>query len=295
MLIITNLQELLKSTALTKGCTVPIRVRYNADDRLTIPEHELLQNSKMNITFQETEGAEDFISVCLSLGKLMQDEGMISYVTNNSDMLSKGIFSDGKHSVSFVNTFDDAVKVFGKSGKGSGKIAEKKVTRTRKPRAVKKTVSEPTHTEPVEKDEDTKDELPATLSDGVLGAMNPPAAMDTATDTEPSFDDVDDSDIAEPKPVKQEWLNGTFDGTPAENVSKMLFDIDPSMPDAAPFIIEAIRNSNNHIDFESMLSMVAEKKFVKKWLHGLTLHFDQLKSEVNKIKRYTPMDEVYRG
>lgn len=291
MLIITNLQELLKSTALTKGCTIPIRVRYNADDRLTIPEHELLQNSKMNITFQEMEGAEDFISVCLSLGKLMQDEGMISYVTNNSDMLSKGIFTDGKHSVSFVNTFDDAVKAFGKSGKGSGKTMEKKAVRARKPRTAKKSVSAPLEEEPAETNEtdETDSEKP---NIGVAGAMNPPMS---AANMESKSNDVDDGDIAEPTPIKQEWLNGTFDGTPAENVSKMLFDIDPSMPDAAPFIIEAIRNSNNHIDLESMLSMVAEKKFVKKWLHGLTLHFDQLKNEVNKIKRYTPMDEVYRG
>lgn len=55
MFIITNLSNLLASASLVKASPLNVRVNYTDEDRISVQDHIRLSESKLKLTFTESE------------------------------------------------------------------------------------------------------------------------------------------------------------------------------------------------------------------------------------------------
>ena len=263
MLIITTLKNLFNSTILEEGSSETIEIMYNDEDMMTVPEYKRLANTKCKLSFTAFPASESAFLIGMHLGSLLIDTEPVYYVTDNEDLLKNPVFENGKASIRFVRTIDEIFK----------KATEKKTTRKqRKPRTPKT----------------SKAAIPKQTTDEV-------ATINKVSISEAENMPDDDYQTPAKKMISQKHTQGTYTGDPDTIFSEKLKEIMPGMEKAATSIKDAFYNSKKPEELEYMLPMVMEKKFVDKWQKVLQEYFDDLKTTMKAMKRYSPSDEIFRG
>lgn len=260
MLIITTLKNLFNSTILEEGSSETIEIMYNDEDMMTVPEYKRLANTKCKLSFTAFPASESAFLIGMHLGSLLTDTELVYYITDNEELLKNAVFENKKASIRFVRTIDEIFK----------KAAEKKTTR--KPRTSK----------------NSKAAIPKQITDEVTQiSKNPALEAENMPD--------DDCQVPVKKMISQKHTQGTYTGDPDAVFSEKLKEIMPGMEKAATSIKDAFYNSKKPEELEYMLPMVMEKKFVDKWQKVLQEYFDDLKTTMKAMKRYSPSDEIFRG
>lgn len=304
MFIITNLSNLLASASLVKASPLNVRVNYTDEDRISVQDHIRLSESKLKLTFTESEKNDSIFTIGLRLGTLLSGSETIIYVTDSNELLQAEKVENGKATVIFVKSFDDAVKVYEKCGNKAVRKQRKKRSDASDTKNEEKKVSD--DTKPDVKDESCDITTEASITEyngsGVNGSMNPPIVENGEEDTEiPStiYTDEETEPMDEESDFQQDFpqktLQGDFSEDPITNIKNMLTKIDPSMTPAYNYIIDAIHDSKEPIEISYMLPMLVDAPFVEKWESKLEEYFYQLKEQVDKVSPFSHMDDIYVG
>ena len=304
MFIITNLSNLLASASLVKASPLNVRVNYTDEDRISVQDHIRLSDSKLKLTFTESEKNDSIFTIGLRLGTLLSGSETIIYVTDSNELLQAEKVENGKATVIFVKSFDDAVKAYEKCGNKAVRKQRKKRSDASDTKNEEKKVSD--DTKPDVKDESCDITTEASITEdngsGVNGSMNPPIVENGEEDTEvPStiYTDEETEPMDEESDFQQDFpqktLQGDFSEDPITNIKNMLTKIDPSMTPAYNYIIDAIHDSKEPIEVSYMLPMLVDAPFVEKWESKLEEYFYQLKEQVDKVSPFSHMDDIYVG
>ena len=304
MFIITTLSNLLASASLAKASSLNVRVNYTDEDRISVQDHIRLSDSKLKLTFTESEKNDSIFTIGLRRGTLLSGSETIIYVTDSNELLQAEKVENGKATVIFVKSFDDAVKVYEKCGNKAVRKQRKKRSDASDTKNEEKKVSD--DTKPDIKDESCDITTEASIREdngsGINGAMNPPIVENGEEDTEvPStiYTDEETEPMDEESDFQQDFpqktLQGDFSEDPITNIKNMLTKIDPSMTPAYNYIIDAIHDSKEPIEVSYMLPMLVDAPFVEKWESKLEEYFYQLKEQVDKVSPFSHMDDIYVG
>lgn len=302
MFIITNLSNLLASASLAKASSLNVRVNYTDEDRISVQDHIRLSESKLKLTFTESEKNDSIFTIGLKLGTLLSGSETIIYVTDSNELLQTEKVENGKATVIFVKSFDDAVKVYEKCGNKAVRKQRKKRSDASDTKNEEKKVSD--DTKPDVKDESCDITAEASITEdngsGVNESMNPPIVENGEEDTEvPSaiYTDEETEPMDEESDFQQDFpqktLQGDFSEDPITNIKNMLTKIDPSMTPAYNYIIDAIHDSKEPIEVSYMLPMLVDAPFVEKWESKLEEYFYQLKEQVDKVSPFSHMDDIF--
>lgn len=305
MFIITNLSNLLASASLAKASSLNVRVNYTDEDRISVQDHIRLSESKLKLTFTESEKNDSIFTIGLRLGTLLSGSETIIYVTDSNELLQAEKVENGKATVIFVKSFDDAVKAYEKCGNKAVRKQRKRrseVSDAKKDEENK--VSDDTRSDV--KDESCDSTAEASITEdkgsGVDGFVNPPVVENVEKEDEvPStiYPDEESDPVDEESDFQQNFpqktLQGDFTDDPITNIKNMLTEIDPSMTPAYSYIIDAIHDSKEPIEVSYMLPMLVDAPFVEKWESKLEEYFYQLKEQVDKVSPFSHMDDIYVG
>ena len=305
MFIITNLLNLLVSNSLMKTSSINVRVNYTNEDKISIPDHVRLTESKLKLSFIESEKNDSTFAIGLKLGSLLSGSETIVYVTDSDELLQTEKVESGKATILFVKSFDEAVKVYEKYGNKTARKTRKKRNETANV-TKENDKKESDHVHSTVNDENNDTVVKTTTENkeiSVNDIMNPPTSkheenkiVDSFTMNADEENETKDSELDDVLDnVPQKTLNGDFSDDPVTNIKNMLNEIDQTMVPAYRYIIDAIHDSKKPVELSYMLPMLIGEQFVEKWEEKLEMYFDQLKEQVDKVNPFSHMDDVYVG